>query len=75
MLARAGLKVCLVDRASFPSDTPSTHGIQPPGVKILDRLGVLDRLLEETVPIEAAILAFDDIRIEVAELVWEELER
>jgi 2-polyprenyl-6-methoxyphenol hydroxylase-like FAD-dependent oxidoreductase len=65
MLARAGLKVCLVDRASFPSDTPSTHGIQPPGVKILDRLGVLDRLLEETVPIEAGILAFDDIRIEV----------
>jgi 2-polyprenyl-6-methoxyphenol hydroxylase-like FAD-dependent oxidoreductase len=65
MLARRGLSVCLVDRASFPSDTPSTHGIQPPGVKILDRLGVMDRLLEVTRPIEDGVVAFDEIRIEV----------
>lgn len=64
MLARAGLEVCLVDRASFPSDTPSTHGILPVGVKILDRLGVLDRLLEESLPIEEGIIALDDNRIE-----------
>ena len=35
---RAGLRVCVVDRA-VPNDTASTHGVQPAGVKILDRLG------------------------------------
>lgn len=65
MLARSGLRVCLVDRASFPSDTPSTHGIQPPGVKILDQLGVMDRLLEVTKPVENGMVALDDHRIEV----------
>ena len=65
MLARSGLSVCLLDRASFPSDTPSTHGIQPPGVKILDRLGVMDRLLEATAPVEDGLVAFDDFRVEV----------
>ena len=65
MLARSGLRVCLLDRASFPSDTPSTHGIQPPGVKILQGLGVMDRLLEATTPIEDGVVAFDDIRIDV----------
>jgi 2-polyprenyl-6-methoxyphenol hydroxylase-like FAD-dependent oxidoreductase len=66
LLCRAGLRVCLVDRATFPSDTPSTHGIQPCGVKVLDRLGVLDRILERTEPVENGLLAFDDVRIEVA---------
>jgi 2-polyprenyl-6-methoxyphenol hydroxylase-like FAD-dependent oxidoreductase len=66
MLSQAGLDVCLVDRATFPSDTPSTHGIQPCGVKVLARLGVLDRLFEATVPVEDAVLAFDDLRIEVS---------
>ena len=66
MLARAGLSVCLVDRATFPSDTPSTHGIQPCGVKVLERLGVLDRISQVTVPMEDAILAFDDLRVEVS---------
>jgi len=65
MLARSGLRVCLLDRASFPSDTPSTHGIQPPGVKVLDQLGVMDRLLEATSPIEDGVVAFNDIRIEL----------
>jgi menaquinone-9 beta-reductase len=65
MLCRAGMKVCLVDRAGFPSDTPSTHGILPPGVKLLDQLGVMDRLLEVAPPLDEGILAFDDIRIDV----------
>jgi menaquinone-9 beta-reductase len=65
MLARQGLSVCLVDRASFPSDTPSTHGIQPPGVKLLDRLGVMDRLLEAASPVEDGLVAIDEVRIEV----------
>jgi 2-polyprenyl-6-methoxyphenol hydroxylase-like FAD-dependent oxidoreductase len=65
MLARAGLRVCILDRASFPSDTPSSHGIQPSGVKVLGRLGLLDRLLAVAEPIENAVLAFDEIRIEI----------
>lgn len=64
MLARRGLEVCVVDRASFPSDTASTHGIQPAGVKVLDRLGLLPRLLEVTQPIEDGVIAFDELRIE-----------
>jgi len=27
LLARAGMRVCVVDRARFPSDTASTHGV------------------------------------------------
>jgi 2-polyprenyl-6-methoxyphenol hydroxylase-like FAD-dependent oxidoreductase len=65
LLSRAGLKVCLVDRETFPSDTPSTHGIQPCGVRILDRLGLLDPLLELTEPVENGLIAFDEMRVEV----------
>ncbi len=65
MLVRAGLRVCLLDRATFPSDTPSTHGIQPCGVAILEQLGVKQRLLAVTEPVENALLAFDEVRIEV----------
>ncbi len=64
MLCRAGLRVCLVDRAGFPSDTPSTHGIQPPGVKILERLGVIERLLAVAPPIDDGYIALDELRIE-----------
>ena len=42
MLAQRGLRVCLLDKARFPSETLSTHVIQPCGVAILERLGVLD---------------------------------
>jgi 2-polyprenyl-6-methoxyphenol hydroxylase-like FAD-dependent oxidoreductase len=45
MLARAGVRVCLIDRDRFPSDTPPTRGIQPTGVAVLERLGVLPELL------------------------------
>jgi 2-polyprenyl-6-methoxyphenol hydroxylase-like FAD-dependent oxidoreductase len=65
LLARAGLRVCLLDRARFPSDTPSTHGVQPSGVRILERLGVLERLLEVATPIERGTIALDEARIEV----------
>jgi len=65
MLSRAGLKVCLVDRATFPSDTPSTHAVQPAGVRILDQLGVLEEILEQSLPIDGGIISFEDVRIEV----------
>ena len=35
LLARKGYRVLLVDRASFPSDTVSTHLLHPLGVAAL----------------------------------------
>ena len=42
LLARKGYRVLVVDRASFPSDTLSTHMIHAPGVAALKRWGLLD---------------------------------
>jgi 2-polyprenyl-6-methoxyphenol hydroxylase-like FAD-dependent oxidoreductase len=50
LLARAGARVLLLDRASFPSDTVSGHAIKPPGVAYLKRWGVLDRVLATGCP-------------------------
>ena len=44
LLARKGYKVLVVDRATFPSDTLSTHVLHPPGVAQLMKWGLLDRL-------------------------------
>jgi flavin-dependent dehydrogenase len=44
LLARAGHRVLLVDRAGFPSDTLSTHYIHQSGVSRLKRWGLLDRV-------------------------------
>jgi 2-polyprenyl-6-methoxyphenol hydroxylase-like FAD-dependent oxidoreductase len=65
LLARAGLKVCVLDRARFPSDTPSTHAVQPSGVTILDHLGVLEPLLKVSPPITRGTIAFSSARIEL----------
>ena len=42
LLARRGYKVLVVDRATFPSDTVSTHLIHAKGVAALQRWGLLD---------------------------------
>ncbi|MDX3536038.1 NAD(P)/FAD-dependent oxidoreductase [Streptomyces sp. MB09-01] len=44
LLARTGHSVLLLDRASFPSDTLSTHWILRPGVELLASWGLEDRL-------------------------------
>ncbi len=44
LLARKGLRVLLVDRVSFPSDTLSTHFIHISGVAALERWGLLERV-------------------------------
>jgi flavin-dependent dehydrogenase len=44
LLARNGYRVLLVDKATFPSDTMSTHLAHPPAVAALARWGILDRL-------------------------------
>ncbi len=50
LLARRGHRVLLVDRATFPSDTTSTHLVHPPGVASLDRWGLLDYVLATGCP-------------------------
>ena len=44
LLARKGYRVLLLDKATFPSDTMSTHHVHPPGVAALRRWGLLERL-------------------------------
>jgi 2-polyprenyl-6-methoxyphenol hydroxylase-like FAD-dependent oxidoreductase len=58
LLARRGHRVLLVDRASFPSDTLSTHYIHQPGIARLQRWGLLERLVETGCPPVGA-LSFD----------------
>jgi flavin-dependent dehydrogenase len=50
LLARQGYRVLLVDRATFPSDTMSTHIVHPPGIAALKRWGLLDRLASTGCP-------------------------
>ena len=63
LLARAGLRVCVLDRSRFPSDTPSTHGIQPAGVRVLDDLGVGARLRRIGPPIDNGVVALGRSRV------------
>jgi 2-polyprenyl-6-methoxyphenol hydroxylase-like FAD-dependent oxidoreductase len=44
LLARKGYRVLVVDRATFPSDTISTHMVHPRAVAALERWGLLERL-------------------------------
>jgi flavin-dependent dehydrogenase len=50
LLARKGYRVLAVDRATFPSDTISTHLIHPPGIEALDRWGLLNRVVATNCP-------------------------
>jgi len=50
LLARKGYRVLVLDRATFPSDTLSTHVVQPLGASALSRWGLLDRLVATGCP-------------------------
>lgn len=50
LLARAGHRVLVVDKATFPSDTLSTLVVMPAGVAALDRWGVLDEIADSGAP-------------------------
>jgi flavin-dependent dehydrogenase len=50
LLARAGFRVLIVDRATFPSDTLSTHFLHTWGVVRLKRWGLLDRMIATGAP-------------------------
>jgi 2-polyprenyl-6-methoxyphenol hydroxylase-like FAD-dependent oxidoreductase len=59
LLARKGYRVLVVDRATFPSDTISTHIVWPHGAAIMDRWGLLSRLAATGCPPIALDLIFD----------------
>src|SRR5262245_43762481 len=50
LLARAGHRVLLLDKSTFPSDKLSTHYIQVEGVKCLEEWGLLDAVIATNAP-------------------------
>ncbi|MGS2804966.1 NAD(P)/FAD-dependent oxidoreductase [Nocardia sp. MW-W600-9] len=50
LLARQGYRVLAVDRATFPSDTPSTHYIHQAGLGFLKSWGLLDTVVATGCP-------------------------
>ena len=64
LLARKGYKVLLVDRATFPSDTMSTHFLWQAGTARLHRWGLLDRVRASGCPpITKITLDFGDFTL------------
>lgn len=69
LLARQGHSVLVVDRAEFPSDTWSTHFIQPAGTALLSRWGAIDPLKALGVPFfDTIIVHSDDLEISSKDL-------
>lgn len=65
LAARAGLSVLMLERATFPSDTISTHWMLHGAVQHLTEWGLLDRLVESGCPpIEHLSIDYDGIVIE-----------
>ncbi|MDG4663447.1 NAD(P)/FAD-dependent oxidoreductase [Mycobacterium sp. 236(2023)] len=65
LLARRGLSVCVLDKVQFPSETPSTHIIQPRGAASLERIGALDAVRAAgAATIDSFTMVNDDVRIE-----------
>ena len=50
LLAQKGYRVLVVDRASFPSDTVSTHVIHAPGMAALARWGLFEQVVASGCP-------------------------
>lgn len=64
LLARAGHRVALVDRASFPSDTMSTHFLWQRGAARLQAWGLLEQLREQRcVPIRTITFDVGPVRL------------
>lgn len=66
-LARGGARVLMVDRALAGSDTLSTHAIMRLGITLLDRWGVLPKLIEAGTPvIRRTRFQYGTDRVEIA---------
>jgi flavin-dependent dehydrogenase len=59
LLARAGARVAVVERAAYGTDTVSTHGLMRAGVLQLSRWGLLDQL-DGTPPIRCTTFHYTD---------------
>jgi 2-polyprenyl-6-methoxyphenol hydroxylase-like FAD-dependent oxidoreductase len=59
LLARKGYRVLLVDKATFPSDTISTHILWPHGAEVLGRWGLSSELESTGVPPICRRMSFD----------------
>ena len=70
LLARKGLDVLLVDRATFPSDIPHGHFVHRHGPRRLADWGLLDRVLETNCPAVTSMTTdFGDFPLAGRELV------
>ncbi|MEV4420333.1 NAD(P)/FAD-dependent oxidoreductase [Patulibacter sp. NPDC049589] len=65
-LARAGLRVVVLDKARFPADTMSTHVLVPNGVQELQFMGALQKILALG-PAKSRYLTLHDGDLEVRE--------
>jgi flavin-dependent dehydrogenase len=65
-LARAGLRVIVVDKGKFPSDTLSTHVLVPNGVQELQFMGALPKILALG-PTKSRYLTLRDGDVEITE--------
>src|SRR6516225_11113494 len=66
LLARKGLRVLLIDRGSYGTDTVSTHALMRGGVLQLHRWGILPRLREAgTPPVHETTFHYGDETITV----------
>jgi flavin-dependent dehydrogenase len=66
LLARAGLRVLMVDRSSYGADTVSTHALLRGGVVQLARWGLLDRVACAGTPaVRRTVFHYGDERIDV----------
>jgi menaquinone-9 beta-reductase len=64
LLATRGARVLMLEAAPRGSDMPmSTHFIHPPGVDVLDALGVGDRVRAAAPASRTLALALDDVRV------------
>lgn len=66
LLARAGLRVQVVDRSAYGADTVSTHALLRGGVAQLARWGLIDRLVAAgTPPVRNCRFQYGEDRIDV----------
>jgi 2-polyprenyl-6-methoxyphenol hydroxylase-like FAD-dependent oxidoreductase len=68
LLARAGLRVLVVDRSRYGADTLSTHALMRGGVVQLHRWGLLDRIIDAgTPPIRRTTFGYahDDVTVTI----------
>src|ERR671917_123538 len=56
MLARAGVRVLLVDRARFPRDKLCGDTLNPGALRVLERAGLRDRVESVSRPLEGMLI-------------------